>query len=33
MPCSSSGLGRYVLVKLEALKNVQEDPSWLQVNE
>jgi len=29
----SSGLGRYGLVKLESMKNVQEAPSCLQVNE
>jgi hypothetical protein len=31
MPHSYSRLGRYVFVKLEALKSGQESPSWLQV--
>jgi hypothetical protein len=32
-PRGSSRLQRYGLVKLEALKNGQEAPSWLQVSE
>jgi hypothetical protein len=31
MPHGSSWLGRYALMKLEAPKNGQEAPSWLQV--